>query len=233
MNIVWINEFTSLRDYIVSSDIETLDSLMTQEELQEAQSMFGDVISLIASINSLPRNPQKTFNVLDYDDTISCREWSFDKFPELLERRGSAWNEYIEQELWYEKYVERVYGEKDRVAKLVNVLLSSDPYTDSLILSAGIDELQWYKFSRTWLAGAKKQVVSSQAEKPRRLLHYIISKLWYIPGKIIIYEDRPDCFLECGDLLAKILGVEIVVNHVHLSGEDYNSIDSIKQTIIQ
>jgi hypothetical protein len=39
-------------------------------------------------------------------------------------------------------------------------------------------------------------VVEQAIEKPDTLLKYITEKLTYIPAKIIIYEDRPNYFIE-------------------------------------
>ena len=56
-------------------------------------------------------------------------------------------------------------------------------------------------------------------------------KQGFLPGKIIIYDDRVGNFLDKVPSLVKLLGIEIVVNEVRLSEKSINKIESISQTI--
>lgn len=233
MEIVWCNKFFSLRDKITQSETIVPHWFISPQEIVEFSQRFWDMPQVIQKLSRLPRFPDRTLDVLDFDDTISSRDKSFFRVPELIDRRWALGNEFIEREIGFLWFVHQVYQTKDTVAELVNVLMSKNPLTPSLLLSAGLEGLQNLKFKRTQLSSSQNIVVDSQSMKPEELLKYIIDTLWYIPGKIIIYEDRPECFLKTAELLVKILGIEIVVNHVHLSSDRFNTIDSIQQTIFQ
>lgn len=231
MHLVWWNEFFSLRDKIRESKTVTPNSFISASNIRDFSERFGSITHAIERISSLPKLLQRTLDVIDFDDTLSSRDKSFFRVPELIDRRWEAWNAFIQEKFGFWNFVQEVYDTKDTVWELVNVLLSQNPLTPSLLLSAWIQKLQWFKFEQTQVTKSEKKVVKSQSMKPEELLEYIISTLWYIPWKIIIYEDRPECFHKTAELLVQVLWIEIVVNHVHLSNERFNTVDFIDQTI--
>lgn len=222
--------FSWLRDYIEESTTLQVGAFIDQEEILKFWLIFWDIQEISARIHTLPIKPEKTLNTLDFDDTISSRDKSLQK-AEFMDNRWQDWNELIKRKYGYDWFVLGHYRRRDVVNDLVQVIMSEDEKRTPLILTAWIESFQKQKLQQTKLDKTRTSVVISQSVKPQELLRYIMDDLWYIPGKIIIYEDRPDCFNETGVFLAKMLWCEIVVNHVKLSETKFNTIDNIQQTI--
>jgi hypothetical protein len=75
--------------------------------------------------------------------------------------------------------------------------------------------------------------VKTAKDKPKMTIHHIIHSLKFIPGKIIIYEDRPECFIEVIQSLRQLFPrTEIVIDRVSLNPPGMTrQIKSIKQDI--
>ena len=224
--------FAGLRDHIEESTTEIVGSFLSQEEIQKFTPIFWDMWEISIRLSQMKSKHEQTLNTLDFDDTMSSRDKSLQK-PKFMDNRGQAWNDLIEREYGYDRFVYEHYKRRDVVNDLVNVIMSDDAYREPFILTAWVESLQKTKIERTKLKKPKTSIVKSQSLKPRELLRHIMDDLWYIPGKIIIYEDRPECFIETGAFLAKLLWCEIVINHVTLSEARFNTIDNIKQTIFK
>jgi hypothetical protein len=74
-----------------------------------------------------------------------------------------------------------------------------------LILTAGVPELQKTKLKALSLDKFDYLVVYDGEAKPNALLEYIEKNLGYIPNKIVVYEDRPNHFIERKKELEKTL----------------------------
>ncbi len=222
--------FSWLRDFITESNTEVVGSFLTPDEIKRFTHIFWNLGLISEGLSKMLIRPEKTLNTLDIDDTISDRTKSL-MLSKFSDNRWETGNELIEREYGFERFVEKFYEPGDVVSELVQILLSRDDYREPFILSAWRDKFQNLKAQRFWIQDQPKSIVESQWLKPVELLRYIIDSLWYIPGKIIIYEDRPECFKETWVFLTKLLWCEIVVNHVTLSWTKLNTIDNIKQII--
>lgn len=183
---------------------------------------------MIHEISKLSVKPNKVLNVVDLDDTIFSRfNWLQD--PLLNENRGEAWNKIIEDILWwYEKYWEKNYSSSWVVLEMIELVKT----TNSLILTAWKEDFQKIKLNNIWysLDNENRLVVNRDYKKPAFLLLYIMSSLWYIPGKINVYDDRVKYFNEQAPFLSKLLQTDININEVNLSTQNTNQIEWISQS---
>ena len=101
-------------------------------------------------------------------------------------------------------------------------------------MTAGVEELQRMKVESVGISWKKVPVitVSNSSQKPRKMIDYIIA-LWYVPWKIILYEDRPECFLdEISSLRQLFPNTEFVIDKVTLHPPwRLRQIDQIEQQI--
>lgn len=222
--------FSKLRDHIEKSNTIHVWKIITSGEIERYSLIFWDIQKISILLAQMERKTEKTLNTLDYDDTISSRDRSLQEWI-FRDNRWQAWNDLIERTIWYDNFVRSYYERRDTVAELVQVIMSDNTNNIPFLLTAWIITLQTNKLKQTKLDKTSHSIVESQSVKPKELLRYIVEDLWYIPGKIIIYEDRPDCFLETGAFLSKLLWCEIVINHVTLSQNTFNTISNIKQVI--
>ena len=59
-------------------------------------------------------------------------------------------------------------------------------------------------------------------------IRYVIFELRYIPTKIIIYEDRPEHFIEYRELIESILGTKLTIMKVEMDGNrGYKRIEAV------
>ena len=141
----------------------------------------------------------------------------------------------IENDIGMQNMLDLFYGDSWVVKRFMWVLEHQNHNHASMVLTAWEDSWQRGKCSTVWIQeqNVPIEVVSSSKDKPKRLLEHIIHTLGYKPWKIIVYEDRPEYFLETWEALSKMLwGVEIVVDKVVLSQEPIiKQIEKIEQTI--
>ncbi len=229
---MWLNrEFSLLRDYIRESDHQEVSGLIQPEDIFNLWFWsIDEIIPILQRLFQLTYFPEKTLDVIDFDDTLYSRTPQLQE-ARFQENRWEAGNKMILEELgWYSNFTERYYSTTNLVKNIVQVVLSKT----SLILTAGKIELQGSKLNKTRLSRAwvNVNVVASSKDKPRQLLEYIVNDLWYIPGKIIIYDDRVRYFKKAWPALSKMLWwIEIVIDKVKLKDSDISNIQRIEQTI--
>jgi len=69
---------------------------------------------------------------------------------------------------------------------------------------------------------------SNWSEKIVELIRYILFELRYIPSEIIVYEDRPQYFVEYRELIEEVLGTKLTVMYVEMDGNNgYKKIEAI------
>jgi len=223
-----------LNDRIISSEVSTLPRIILPEEIQRFQSTIGSIVSFWSQLDQLPYAANATLNMLDFDDTLYSRTPQL-QLPTFQDNRGSAWDRVLE-EMGHQNVLEQFYRSSRAVRRLMWIIEKQWKNHKALILTAWNDDWQIGKCASIWIHGwvVPIEVVPSWADKPRTLLEYII-ELWYIPGKIIIYEDRPEYFLQSASALAKMLPhTEIVIDKVTLAQwHPSRQIDSIEQTIFK
>ncbi|MDD3144573.1 MAG: hypothetical protein PHV23_00515 [Candidatus Gracilibacteria bacterium] len=221
----------SLRSHISSSTHTETSNIIIIEDLVGLTGLaVSEIVGLNDKISKMKRKPNVVLNVLDFDDTLYSRINQL-QLPLLQDNRGIRGNEVINNEIGLNNFIETQYSETEVVEKLRQIIENQNAVHKSIILTAGEKILQLAKCEKVGIGGDKSRVivVDNAKSKPMKLVREII-KLGYIPGKIIVYEDRPEHFLgNNGVSLAKLLGIEIVVNHIFLDEIQTNKIKEIKQ----
>lgn len=222
-----------LNNRITHSETFEVPGLILPDDIENFQSNVGSILSFSAALDSLPNRPEITLNMLDFDDTLHSRSRQL-QMPLLQDNRGLEWNRVLKEVIWYQKVLEDFYTHNHVIRRLLGVIEKQSSTHKAFILTAGETNWQMAKCESVWINNYEVpiEVVEKGSDKPRKLLEYIIA-LGYIPWKIIIYEDRPEYFLESGAALSKMLQwTEIVVDKVVLSQwTTSRQIESIEQTI--
>lgn len=233
---MWIYDpyLWGLNDKITHSETRRVWRLLTEKELMKFQNEIGSILDYSFILSKLPIRPEVTLNMLDFDDTIHDRSRQLNQLSLLQDNRWLEWNRVLKEEIWYRNVLEHFYIDNEVVRRIFAIIEKQSAVHKAFILTAG--EKDW-QIAKCYSVGIREEIVpiitvETWAEKPKWLLDYIISQ-WYIPGKIIVYEDRPEYFLDSGVILSKILGgVELVVDKVKLSQwNTLRQIERIEQTI--
>lgn len=223
---------SNLRDHISSSSTNVSSDIILAGDIMKLTWMNVDsVIWLTKKLTSLPIKKEIVLNVLDFDDTLYSR---FNQLQDPLfqDNRWSDWNRVLRQ-VWIDNFVNKFYKRSWAVLKLLKIIENQNYNHRSIILTAWEMDLQKLKCEAVWIECNKPKVVivKESKNKPMKMLLEILES-WYIPGKIIVYEDRPEFFLwNNWKTLAKMLGIEIVVDHIFLEQDDTTKIAKIDQTI--
>ncbi len=222
-----------LRDRIISSEVHTPQAPFLKS-VQKVSQNIGDLISLGAQLEALVYRPEVTLNVVDFDDTLYSR-YSQLQLPEFQDNRGEAGNTLIREQIRFRNFIERFYTRSWAVQRILWVVESQTTKHKSLILTAGVKELQDMKVDSIQISRKDVPVVSvsDSKAKPRMMVFHIIHRLWYKPGKIIIYEDRPECFEKEMPALRQLFPhTEIVIDKVTLNPPgNVRQIAAIEQSI--
>jgi hypothetical protein len=91
---------------------------------------------------------------------------------------------------------------------------------DSLVLTAGVPEYAMMKYRATWLENFPVEVVYDGKDKILKTLQYVLFKLKYIPSEIVVYEDRPQYFVEYRELIEWLLWTKLTIMYVEMDGND-------------
>lgn len=222
-----------LNDRITSSKSIKVGRIILPDEMEKFSSQVGSILYFSLALSRLPIVPEVTLNMLDFDDTLYSRYHQL-QLPLLQDNRWSSGNDVLRDIIWYDDFLRAYYNRNDAVRRLLRIIDAQDTTHKALILTAWEREWQTKKINTIGLSQPKVpiEVVANSQDKPRKLLEYIIS-LGYIPWKIIIYEDKPEYFLDIGETLSKLLpGTEIVVDKITLSQRSQQrQIEKIEQTL--
>lgn len=171
---------------------------------------------LLKNLEDKKNNLQKkdiSLIVADFDDTIFERSEQFEKYPILLENRWNAWNEVIKNIIWIDNFMKECFIGKPYPKNIPSLLrLNHD-----LILTAWFDEIQRAKLKSTLLDKYNHIVVLESKEKPYELVKYVIEVLQFIPNEIIIYEDRPQAFIDTKKEIEDFLWTKLKIMFVEMS----------------
>lgn len=227
-----MTNLSNIRDHINSSQKnETLNIILADDIIKLTWLWVDSIIWLTKRLSKLPIKKDIVLNVLDFDDTLYSRFNQLQE-PVFQDNRWSEWNRVIRQ-IWIDNFVNKFYKKTWAVIKLLRILENQNHNHRSIILTAWEMDLQKLKCEAVWIAWNKPKVVvvKESKSKPMKMLLEILES-WYIPGKIIVYEDRPEFFLWSNwKTLAKMLGIEIVVDHIFLEQDDTTKIARIDQNI--
>jgi hypothetical protein len=229
-----MQNLSNIRDHIISTEKnEVKDLILIQDLINLTWLSVESIISLSEKITKLNIKSNVVLNVIDFDDTIYSR-FNQLQLPILQDNRWLEWNKVI-RKIWIDKYVDNFYKKTCSVIKMLKILENQNSNHKSIILTAWEEDLQRLKCRAIWINWNKPKisVVKESKSKPLKLLIDIL-ELGYIPWKIIIYEDRPEIFLwNNWKTLAKMLWIEIVVDHVFLDQNDTTQISEIRQNIFK
>ena len=223
-----------LRDRIVDSQEYRFWLFLSEDEIRLLRKYIPEFQFYIKILNSFSIVSWTTLNILDYDDTIHQRGHQLQKWL-LQDNRWLAWNQIIDTVIWRANMLDVYYRRSAIVKRIAQILEMQDDFHQSRIVTAWNESWQIQKTIHSWVYDRNKgiEVVPDASLKIRSVMQEI-TRLWYIPSKIIIYEDRPEHFQKIAVALSKFLWwIEIVVNHVVLSQQEVirRQIASIHQTI--
>ena len=196
------------------------------ERLKEIISGLTDRVGLvdfyIQEASTLPRKNNKLI-ISDMDDTLLSRSRLSEEEALLRENRGQEWNKVVINHFGIHNIVERFYTNQNPPQDIVNIMKQND---ENLIMTAWVPEYALMK-ARAWnLDCFPVRVTESWEDKITETIRYILFELKYIPSEIIVYEDRPQYFIQYRELIEWVLGCELTIMKVVMDGNDgYKSIE--------
>ena len=223
-----------LRDRIVDSQEHQFWLFLSENDIRLLRKYIPELEYYLKALNWFSVVPWTTLNILDYDDTIHQRGYQLQKWL-LQDNRWLAWNHVIDTVIWRDNMLDVYYRRSAIVKRIAQILEMQDDFHQSRIVTAWNESWQIQKAMYSWVYDRDKgiEVVTDANLKIRSVIQEIM-RLWYIPSKIIIYEDRPEHFQKIAVALSKFLWwIEIVVNHIVLSQQEVirQQIASIHQII--
>ncbi|MDD2907219.1 MAG: hypothetical protein PHH98_01125 [Candidatus Gracilibacteria bacterium] len=154
----------------------------------------------------------ETLIITDFDDTLFCRKEQLEKSSLLRENRGEKGNEVIMNIIGLEEFIKTHYTGKSFPKNIIN----SMKIGRDLILTAGLKELQKAKLEATKLDIYNHIVVDKAEDKIYETIRYIVEDLGFIPNKIVVYEDRPNYFVENKEFIEDFLGTNLEIMFVEM-----------------
>jgi len=163
-----------------------------------------------------------SFIMCDMDDTLISRSHITDAEELLRINRGAAGNKLIINHFGINNIISRFY-ENQNPPQDIAKLLSPE---NSIILTAWVIEYQYRKRESIWLTHIPIKIVWDGKDKIMACIQHVLFVLKYIPSEIIIYEDRPQYFIQYRELIEWVLGCELTIMKVVMDGNDgYKSIE--------
>lgn len=186
--------------------------------------LTGLVDFYIEESSKLERRESK-FIISDMDDTLISRHRLAIDEPLLKENRGQEWNKMVINHFWIHNIIERFYTDQNPPQDIADVMRKTD---DSLVLTAGVPEYAMMKYRAAWLEEFPIEIVYDGKDKILKTLQYILFQLKYIPSEIVVYEDRPQYFIEYRELIEWLLWTKLTIMYVEMDGNDgYKKIEEI------
>lgn len=135
--------------------------------------------------------------------------------PELKENRGDLGPAYLFEKYGMQKFLDEYY--KDHPLP-TEILAKLDSSRDIIMTAGGSRDFQISKV-RTCpeLDDFTVIVTKNGEEKVPELIRYVLFELRYIPSEIIVYEDRPQHFVEHRETIEKILGTKLILKFVEMN----------------
>lgn len=166
------------------------------------------------------------FQIADFDYTLASRDEHFEVIPELLENRGDKWPKYLFENYGMSKYIDRFYTHEKLPEEILSKLDSS---RDIIITAWGSRDFQIAKVRACRQLDDFNLIVTETAEdKILETIRYVLFELRYIPSEIIVYEDRPQFFIEYKEFMESILNCQITIMFVEMNRNlGYNKIEQV------
>lgn len=194
-----------------------------KEKISNITDLTGLVDIYIYEVKKLEKK-QTQVRISDLDYTLFSRDEQLAWEQLLRENRGNLGNKVIVNEVWVPNIIQKYYLEK---AYPQDIISQMNPKTD-MILTAGFPEFQYAKTQAMKINHFPIRIVLNPTDKILELIRYVLYTLKFIPSEIIIYEDRPQYFVEYRELIENILWTQVTIMKVEMNGNDgYKSIEEI------
>lgn len=154
--------------------------------------------------------------IIDFDDTIFSRKEQLEKDENLVKFRWEAGTKYILENIGIKKYIKKYYAWK----KFPDSITSKLRKHHDLILTAWLKKFQKAKLKATWLNHFNYKIVDHAMKKPDKLIKYVVEDLGFIPKKIVVYEDRPNYFIENKKFIEEFLWTTLKIMFVEMKNND-------------
>lgn len=165
----------------------------------------------------------ETFDVMDLDDTLFSVKERLESDEIFQLNRWEKWNLLIANDLGIKNIIHKYYKNKVYHKGIIDSISKHK----SLILTAGLREYQEEKVRAMWISHYSMLVTTNAEEKIIALIRYVIFDLKYIPTTIVVFEDRPQYFIEYRDLIEDVLWIKVIINKVAMDWND--SIPNIEE----
>jgi len=166
-------------------------------------------------VNLLTKKDE-TFDVMDLDDTLFSVKERIESDEIFKLNRWEKWNLLIANQIGIKNIIHKYYTNKVYHKGIINSVTKHK----SLILTAGLREYQEEKVRAMWISDYSMLVTTNAEEKIIALIRYVIFNLKYIPSTIVVFEDRPQYFIEYRDLIEDVLWVKLIINKVVMDWND-------------
>jgi len=160
---------------------------------------------------------QEIFNVVDLDDTLFGRRDQMEAEPELVKRRWYEGNVYMINEIWIHNMIRNHYEWKPYPQDII----SKVSHENTLLLTAWVPEYQHLKRRAMKLEDFHMKVVWEWKDKIMATIQYVLFELKYIPSEIVVYEDRPQYFIQYRELIEWVLWCELTIMRVEMDGNNW------------
>jgi len=201
---------------------------MNKQQLKELISALTPLTGLVdfyLEESAKLKKSEAKFIISDMDDTLISRHRLAIDEPLLKENRGQEWNKVVINHFGIHDIVQRFYTNQNPPLDIVNTMKNAQ---DALVLTAWVPEYAMMKYRAAWLKDFPIQVVYDGQDKILRTLQYILFELKYIPGEIIVYEDRPQYFIEYREFIEWLLWTKLTIMYVEMDGNDgYRKIEEV------
>ena len=159
---------------------------------------------------------ENSFIMADMDDTLISRSRITEEEELLRINRWAAWNKLIVNHFGINNIISRFYENQNPPQDIAKLLTPEN----SIILTAGVIEYQYRKREAIWLRHIPIKIVWDGKDKIMAAIQYVLFTLKYIPSEIIVYEDRPQYFIQYRELIEWVLGCELAIMKVEMDGND-------------
>ncbi|MCP4523865.1 MAG: hypothetical protein GY828_06650 [Candidatus Gracilibacteria bacterium] len=185
---------------------------------------FADLMYLQTKLSWLQKTGKfcKPYTFSDLDDTLLSRLPQLGK-DVFAKNRAIEGNKVVYSQ-GLSNYTQNYYSPDLVVHEIMRE-------TD-IILSAGDPVIQYNKMNASGLGEFDAIITKSHSDKPRDILYHILFTLESIPRKVIINDDRITELLPRLSRISHFLGIPFECNNITLDINQYNTVGSIKQSII-
>lgn len=151
-----------------------------------------------------------SIKIADFDYTIFSRDEQLEKEHGLQKNRWDLGPKYIIEKIGIKNFISKYY--ENRIFPK-DILHKLDKKYD-LILTAWVYEFQMAKLIAAKVDTYNHVITEYAEDKINAIIRYVIYTLQFIPEELIIYEDRPEYFVEYRDLIEDVLWVKLIINKV-------------------